>query len=141
MWLENINKNIELITELTNPKYKGEVNKLAKEIRDKTIKKTVTEFKKGVILLKHRHSKNIDKPFKEIAEELPLQDYDKLISTLEEEIEKSKTEIIEIYNTEMQEEIKKILIDILDETIIDTTFEFQKGVESLNGHISKNIDN
>jgi hypothetical protein len=141
MWLENINKNIELITEITNPKNKGDVNKLAKEIRDKTIIKTVTEFKKGVIFLKHRHSKNIDKPFKEIAEELSLHDCDKLINAYTTEIEVAQTTIIEMFNSEMQDEIKKILNDILDETIIETTFEFQKGVESLDGHISKNIDN
>jgi hypothetical protein len=141
MWLENINKNIENITELAKPEFKGEVNKQAKEIRDKIIIKTISEYKKGVLVLKHRHSKNISKPFKEITDERSLHDYDVLINTLDADIEKAVENIKGCFKTEIQGEIQKILNDTIDETIIETTFEFQKGVESLEGHISKNIDN
>jgi replicative DNA helicase len=140
MWLENINKNIDYLTDLVKPENMVDVNKYAKDIRDKTILKTMFDFKKGVALLKYRYSKKITKPFKENYDEKKVDDYDKMITSYNDTISKNIENINLLFKPEMREEAQSILNDIIEETIIETIFEYQKGVDSLEGHISKNIN-
>ncbi len=141
MWLENINNNINNLTQLTKPENKGDVNNYCKEIRDSLILKTVSEFKRGVSLLKKQYSKKIKKNFKEISGEKQIEDYDKIIKNCKEIIDKNSNSLLKLFREEIRDEVSFILNNIIEDTIIETTFEFQKGVESLEGHISKNISN
>jgi hypothetical protein len=141
MWLENINNNIYNLTQLTKPENKGDVNKYCKEIRDNLILKTISEFKRGVSLLKKQYSKKIKKTFKEVTAEKQIEDYDKIIEDCKEIIDKNSAELLFLFRIEIRDEVKYILNDIIEDTIIETTFEFQKGVDSLEGHIFKNITN
>lgn len=133
MWLDNINRKIELIIELARPDKKGELNKALKEIRDERIQFKTLDVK---ILL--------DFYIENSSYEKSEGGFDILrkLGNLKEnnDFEGKIQHILELFHPETKEAVEILVKDLIDETDKQTMFEFKKGMSSLIAQIEKYVD-
>ncbi len=133
MWLDNINRKIELIIELARPDKKGELNKLLKEIRDDRIQFKTLDVK--ILLDFYIENSSYEKNegtfdiLRKLGNLKENNDFDEKIQY-----------ILNFFHPETRDVVEILVKDLIVETDNQTMFEFKKGMSSLIAQIEKFVD-